>query len=261
METVYAIPGALALAAWFLAVVLYAVGWQQKKKEYGRAGDGLALAGLIAALAGVVWLAWRAPLGFAFTRSSLATGLAVLIVVEYMLLVRSGEERLPARVTLGLAVPLQAYAVGQLWWGVDVAPADVFLPIWAAVGMLAGLVGYASLAVAAIMMVLSSGSSLTTETSSTAPLADGTKFWELEWRFTQIALIALSLSLAARLARAWWGLGQLMIGGFTWALITWLLLVASTYAQMQDAIPRRPARALFALASAMGILSALAMAG
>jgi hypothetical protein len=52
-----------------------------------------------------------------------------------------------------------------------------------------------------------------------------------------------------------------MIGGFTWALITWLLLVASTYAQMQDAIPRRPARALFALASAMGILSALAMAG
>jgi hypothetical protein len=261
METIYAIPSALALAAWFVAVALYAVGWQQAKKEYNRVGDGLALAGLIAALAGMVWFDWRAPVNMAFTRTSLATGLAVLIVLEYGLLAHSRPERLSALVVLAVAVPLQAYAVGRLWWGVDAAPADVFLPIWAAVGTLAGLVGYASLAVAASMMLLSFGLSRTKETISAERPTAHMKLWELEWHPTQIALIALSLSLAVGLARAWWGLGQLMGGGLTWALITWLLLVASTYASMQGAIPRRPARALFALAGVMGILSALAMAG
>jgi hypothetical protein len=184
-----------------------------------------------------------------------------LVVVEYVVLAHSRPERLSALATLALAVSLQAYAVGRLWWGVDAAPADVFLPIWAAAGTLAGLVGYASLAVAASMMLLSFGLARTKETVLTEQLTANTELWKLEWRPTQIALIALSLSLAVGLVRAWWGLGQLMLGGLTWALITWLLLVASTYASMQGAIPRRPARALFALAGVMGILSALAMAG
>jgi hypothetical protein len=261
METVYAISAALALAAWFLAAILYVAGWQRRNKGYDRAGDSLALAGLVAALAGVLWLAWRTPLAWAFTPASLASGLAVLMVVDYGLLAYSRSERLSALATLSLAVPLQAYAVGRLWWGIDVATADVFLPIWAAAGTLVGLAGYASLAVAAIMMVLSFGLSRTQETFSAEWLTAVTGLRKLEWRSTQIALIAVSLSLAAGLARAWWGLGRLMLGSSALALTTWLLLVASMYAQMQGSLSRRPARALLALASLMGILAALAMAG
>jgi hypothetical protein len=260
METVYAISGALALAAWFLAAVLYAAGWQQGKKDYDRVGDGLALTGLGLALAGMIGLAWHTPVNSAVTRTSQAAGLAVLMVAHYGLLAHSRPERLSALAALSLVVPLQAYAVGRLWWGVDLATADVFLPIWAVIGTLVGLVGYASLAVAAIMMLLSFGLSRTRETFSAEWLTAVTGLRKLEWRSAQIALIAVSLSLAAGLARAWWGLGRLMPGGSVWALTTWLLLVASMYAQMQGAIPRRPARALLGLASVMGILAALAMA-
>jgi hypothetical protein len=261
METIYAIAAALALAGWFLAAILYVAGWQRGKKGYNQAGDGLALVGLVAALVGLLWLAWRAPLTSAFTRTSLASGLAVLMVVVYGLLAYSRPERLSALATLGLAVPLQADAVGRLWWGIDGATTDVFLPIWAAASTLVGLAGYASLAVAAIMMVLSFGLSRTQEKFSAEWLTAVAGLRKLVWRAAQIALIAVSLSLATGLARAWWGLGRLMLGGSAPALTTWLLLVASMYAQMQGATSRRPARALLALASLMGILSALAMTG
>jgi hypothetical protein len=82
----------------------------------------------------------------------------------------------------------------------------------------------------------------------------------LEWQSWQIALVALSLSLSMGLVRIWWGLGQVIVGGVPWALITWLLLAASAYGLMQGATHRRSARAILVLACVIGIVSVLTMA-
>jgi hypothetical protein len=162
---------------------------------------------------------------------------------------------------LGLAVPLQAYAVGRLWWGVEAVPQGAFLPLWMTLRTLTGLVGYGSLTVGAgttlLVFVLSRAWGRLSEGHKVA----GVGLPVLAWRSFQIALVALSVSLLIGLIRSWWGLGQVMVGGSVWSLATWLLLLAGVYGLIQAAIPRRITRALLVLAGVVAIVAALAMAG
>jgi hypothetical protein len=259
MDSIYAAPGTMVLVEWLLAAVLYTVGWYQSKYGLRRVSDGLALAGLVTALASVGWLAWDVSPKLALARSSLATGLAVSALAVYAVVAHRRTERLSALAMLGFAIPLQAYAVGRLWWGIEVAPPDIFLPLWMTLRTLTGLVGYGALIVAATVIILSFALSRTRGQLSMDQLTAAAGLSALEWRSWRIALIALSVSLSAGLIRSWWGLGQVMAGGFVWALITWLLLVAGAYGLTQGALPRRPARVLLVLACAVAIIAVLTM--
>lgn len=275
MDSVYALPGLVALAEWFLAAMLYVVGWYRTKYSLNRAGDGLVLAGLVTTLAGVAWLGWDVSANLVLARSSLAAGLAVAMLAVYALLARRRTERLSALAILGLAIPIQAYAAGRLWWGGEVVPPATFMPLWLVFRVATGLVGYGGLAVAATAITLSfTLSRMPTYRSPLGidPPQGRDKFspaWvvaamglsALEWRSVQIALVALSVSLSAGLIRSWWGLGQVMADGITWALITWLFLAAGAYGLMQGAVARRLARALFLFACVIGAVAVLTISG
>jgi hypothetical protein len=261
IDSIYAAPGAIVLVEWLLAAVLYVVGWYQSKYGLRRVSDGLALAGLVTALASVGWLAWDVSPKLALARSSLATGLAVSALAVYAVLAHRRTERLSAFGMLGFAIPMQAYAVGRLWWGVEVVPSGIFLPLWVTLRTLTGLVGYGALIVAATVIILSFALSRARGQLSADQLTAAAGLSTLEWRSWRIALIALSVSLSMELIRSWWGLGQVMAGGFVWALVTWLLLVAGAYGLAQGALRRRPARVLLVLAGAIAIVAAVMMGG
>jgi hypothetical protein len=260
MFSAYAMPGAVALVEWLLAATLYAVGWYRMKYGLYRVGDGLVLAGLVTALAGVAWLAWDVSPDMVLARSSLATGLAVSALIVYAVLARRPTEGLPAAAMLVFAIPIQVYAVEQLCWRVEAVPLGVFLPVWMAFHALTGLIGYGGLAVSGMMIILSFALSRMGGKLSANQLAAAVGLPALEWRSLQIALVALSVSLSVGLIRLWWGLGQVVVGGFAWALITWLLLAAGAYGCMQGAIPRRPARGLLVLACVVSVVAVLSMA-
>jgi len=259
MDAVYALPGAVALVEWLLACLLYALGWYRAKYDLNRVGDSLALAGLATALANVAWLAWELSPGLALTKSSLATGLAASAVAVYAVLAHRRTERLSAFMVLGLGVLFQAYAVGRLWWGVESVPPALFLPRWAAVHLLTGLVGYGGLVVAATLTILSFMLSRLKGRLDLNQLSAGVGLWTLQWRSLQIALVAVTASLSAGLITTWWGLGQVMADGLAWALITWLLLAAGAYGLLQGAAPPRLARALLVLAGAVACVTVLAV--
>jgi hypothetical protein len=261
MSTAYAIPGTAALVEWVLAVVLFAVGWHSARRELNPWGEGLTVAGVVTTSAGVVWLALGKSINLALSRSSLATGFAVCLLVGYALFAHGREERLSALATLGLAVPVQAYAVGRLWWGLASEPQELFLPAWQVLRVLAGLLGYASLAVAAIMIVLSFVLARAADRLSEGQLSAAKDLVSVEWLSLQVALVALTLSLSAGLIHAWWGLGHVLDGSFPWAPVTWLLMVSGLYALLQGALPRRSARGLLVLAALTGIMAVLAMGG
>lgn len=261
MDSVYAIPGAVALLEWLLAAALYAVAWHRMKYGLNRMGDGLAVAGLVTSAVGIAWLAWDGLANLALGRSGLATGLAASTLIVYAVLAHRRMERLSAFLVLGFAIPIQAYAVGRLWWGVEAVPPGMFLPLWLAFRTLAGLVGYGGLAVGATMIVLSFVLTRMRGKLSVDRLTAAVGLPALEWRSLQIALVALSASLSVELIRSWWGLGQVMADGLTWALITWLLLTAGIYGLMQGGAPRRPARALLVLACVVELVAVLTMAG
>jgi hypothetical protein len=255
MDALYVLPSAVALAEWLLACLLYALGWYRAKYVLNRVGDSLAVAGLATALANVAWLAWELspslasrPAGLALTKSSLATGLAASAVVVYAVLAHRRTERLSAFMVLGLGVLFQAYAVGRLWWGVESVPPALFLPGWAAVRLLTGLVGYAGLVVVATCTILSFTLSSLKGRLDADQLSAGIGLWTLQWRSLQIALVAVTASLSVGLIYAWWGLGQVMADGLAWALIIWLLLAAGAYGLLQGAAPSRLARVLLVLA-------------
>jgi hypothetical protein len=259
MGSIYAAPGAVALVGWLLAAVLYAVGWYRPRYSLDRVRGGLVVVGLASALAGVAWLAWDVSPNLALTRSSLATGLAVSALVVYAILAHRPTDKLSALAILGFAIPVQAYAVGRLWWGVEVVPSGIFLPLWMALRTLTGLVGYGALIVAATAITLSFTLSRMRGQFFIHWLAAAAGLSTLEWRSWRIALVALGVSLSAGLIRSWWGLGQVMAGGFVWALITWLLLVAGAYGLTQGALRRRPARVLLVLAGVVAIVAAVTM--
>lgn len=261
MTAVYAIPGAVALAEWLIASVLYAVGWYRMQNVLNRLGDALVLAGLVTASIGVGWIIWDVSVALALAGGGLATGLGISALAVYATLAYQRRERLSALVMLGLAIPLQAYAVGRLWWGVEAVPREAFLPLWMMLRTLTSLVGYGSLTVGVGMILLIFALSRAWDKLSEGHKAAGVGLSTLEWRSFQIALVALSVSLLADLVRSWWGLGQLVVGGSAWALATWLLLLAGVYGLIQAAIPRRLTRALLVLAGVVGIVAALAMAG
>jgi hypothetical protein len=261
MTSVYAVPEAIALAEWLFAGVLYAIGWYRMQNVLNRLGDAMVLAGMVTALTGVEWMMWDVSATLALASGSLATGLAISALAVYATLAYQRKERLSALAMLGLAVPLQAYAVGRLWWGVEVVPQEAFLPLWMVLCTLISLVGYSSLAVGAGMILLVFALSQAWDRLSEGHKAAGVGLWVLEWRSFQIALVALSLSLLMGLIRSWWGLGQVMVGGCVWALATWFLLLAGAYGLIQASIPRRLTRALLVLAGAVAIVAALAMAG
>jgi hypothetical protein len=261
MDSVYAIPGAVALVEWLLAAALYTVGWYRTRYDSNQVADGLALAGLVTALAGVVWLTWDVGANLWLARSSLATGLAVSTLAVHLALSHRRTERLSSLFTLAFAIPVQAYAVGRLWWQVEVVPSTEVLPFWTALRTLTGLVGYGSLTTGVALITLSYIVARMKSRISVDRLMPTAGLPALEWRSSQIALIALSISLWVGLIRSWWGLGQVMVDGFGWALVTWLLLVAGTYGLMQGAVPRGLARALLALACAVGLAAVLMMAG
>lgn len=261
MDSVYAIPGAVALVEWFLAGTLYVVGWYRTKPSLNRMADGLSLAGLVTALAGVAWLIWDVSTSLALARSSLATGLAVSALTVHMILARRRTERLSTLLTLGFALPIQAYAVGRLWWKIEVVPPGVFLPVWMAFRTLTGLVGYGCLVAGAALIILSFTPPKMRDRLSLDRLATAPRLLALEWRFFRVALVALTVSLSAELIRSWWGLGQVTGGGFIWALTTWLLLTAGGYGLIQGGVPRRLAYVLLILACVAGVVAALTMAG
>jgi hypothetical protein len=209
----------------------------------------------------VVWLAWDKNINLALSRSCLATGFAVCLLAVYALFARRREERLSALATLGLAVPVQAYAVGRLWWGLAGETQEFFLVVWQVLHVLAGLLGYASLAVAAIMIVLSFTLARAADRLSEGQLSAAKDLALVEWRSLQVALIAITVSLSAGLIHAWWGLGHVLDGSFPWAPVTWLLMVSGLYALLQGALPRRSARGLLVLAALTGIMAVLAMGG
>ena len=260
MDPVYAIPGAVALVEWILALVLYAIGWHRTRYELCRIGDGLFLAGFITALASLGWIAWGTPDHLALTRSGLASALAVSAVGVYAILARGRAERLSAAAMLGFAIPLQSYAVGRLWWGLEAMPPGAFLPQWMAVVVVIAMVGYGGLAVSAMMILLSFGLSRLKDELSLDQSTAAAGLFALEWGSVQVALVALSAALVWGLLRLWWAAGRIMTGDSVWALITWLLLAAGAYGLMQGAAPRRPVRALLVLACAAGMVAVLAMA-
>jgi hypothetical protein len=261
MESTYAIPGAVALVEWLLAAALYTFGWYRTKYNSDQVADGLAVAGLVTALAGVAWLTWDVAANLWSARSSLATELAVSMLAIHMILSRRRTERLSTLLTLAFVIPVQAYAVGRLWWQVEVVPSTELLPFWTAFRTLTGVVGYASLAAGAALITLSYILAWMKGKIPVDRLTAAAGLPALEWRSCQIALIALSISLWAGLIRSWWGLGQVIVDGSGWALVSWLLLVAGTYSLVQGAVPRGLARALLVLACAVGLAAALMMAG
>ena len=258
MDFVYVIPGIVALIEWLLAAVLYAVGWYRLKSGLNRFGDSLVVAGLVTALGGVAWLLWAAALHLGLIRSSLATGLAGSALIVYAVLAHRRDERLTAMAMLSFAIPVHAFAIAQwLWWGTGASLPEAFLPLWTALRALTGLVGYGGLAMSAMMILLSFTLTRTQNRLSVDHLRAAIGLPALEWQSWQIALVALSLSLSVGLIRTWWGLGQMIARGISWALITWLLLAASAYGLMQGAAHRRSARALLVLAGGVGIVSVL----
>ena len=159
-------------------------------------------------------------------------------------------------------IPIQAVAVGQLFGrGVEVFLPKTFLPLWMLLRTLTGLVGYGGLAVSAMMILLISALARMKERLSVDQLAAGIGLRALEWKSWQIALVALSVSASIGLIRAWWGTGQVMLGGNNWALITWLLVAASAIGLMQGATAPRLARVLVVLACMVGAFSVLTVAG
>jgi hypothetical protein len=159
---------------------------------------------------------------------------------------------------LGLSMLFQAYAVGRLGWGVESVPPAVFLPGWAVVRLLTGLVGYGGLVVVATLTILSFTLSRMKGRLDADQLSAGVGLWALQWRSLQIALVAVTFSLSVGLIYAWWGLGQVMADGLAWTLITWLLLAAGAYGLIQGAAPARLARALLVLAGAVACVTILA---
>jgi hypothetical protein len=261
MESIFAIPGAVALVEWFLAAALYTLGWYRTKTNADQVADGLALAGLVTALAGVAWLTWDVAANLWLARSSLATELAVSILAIQLILSRRRTERLSTLLTLAFAIPVQAYAVGRLWWQVEVVPSTGLLSFWTAFRTLTGVVGYASLATSTALIILSFVLARMKNKVPGDRLTAAVGLSALVWRSCQIALIALSVSLWAGLIRSWWGLGQVMVDGLGWALVSWLLLVAGTYGLVQGAVFRGLARALLVLACAVGLVAVLMLAG
>ncbi len=258
MDFVYVIPGIVALVEWLLAAILYAIGWYRLKSGLNRFGDSLVAAGLVTALGGVVWQVWASALHPGLIRSSLATGLAGSALVVYAAIAHRRDERLSALAMLAFAIPVHAFAIAQwLWWGTGASLPEAFLPLWTALRTLTGLVGYGGLAMSAMMILLSFILTRTQKRLSVEHLRAAKGLPVLEWKSWQIALVALSLSLSVGLIRTWWGLGQMIAGGMSWALITWLLLAASAYALMQGATHRPLARALLFLAGGVGIVSVL----
>lgn len=262
MDFSYAIPGVAALIEWLLAAALYGLGWYRVKHDLYRFGDSLSAAGLVTALGGAVWLASQASLNPALVRSSLATGLAVSALVIYAVLARGRTERLPAAVMLGFAILIQSFAVVHMFWpGTEATLPQAFLPLGIALSTLTGLVGYGGLAVSAMMVLLSFTLARMRQKLSLDRLKAALGLRKLEWQSWQIALVALSISISISLIRTWLGLGQVMVGNFPWALITWLLLAAGAYGLLQGAAQSRLARALLVLACVAGIVSVLTMAG
>jgi hypothetical protein len=223
----------------------------------GRLGDSLAVAGMVTALADVAWRAWwiSAP-ALAFARSSLVTGLAVATLVVYAALAAHRAERLSAFPLLALAIPAQAYAVGRLWWGVEVIPQDVFGPLWLIPGVLAGLVGAGALGVGAATMGLAAASE---KAPDRLPALQAAELPVLGEEAVHLALVNLSVSLALVSARSWWGLGQVVSGGLVWSTVAWLLLVAGAYGLTQPGISRRLWLALLVPAFAAAIGGLLTM--
>jgi hypothetical protein len=262
MDFIYAIPGIVALVEWFLAAALYAVGWYRLKSGLNRYGDGLVVAGLVTALGGAAWLIWAATLNLGLIRSSLATGLVVSALAVYAVIAYRRDERLSALAMLVFAIPVQAFAMAQLlWWGAETSLPEAFLPLWMVLRTLTGLAGYGGLAVSAMLIILSFTLTRMQNRLSLDHLTAAIGLAALEWGSWQIALVALSLSSSIGLIRTWWGLGQVIVGGIPWALITWLLLAASAYGLIQGAAHRRSTRALLVIAGAVGIVSVLTMAG
>lgn len=257
MESIYAVPGTAGLVEWLLAAVFYAFGWYRAKYGFNRLGDGLVVAGWVTSLAGVAWLAWDVSPSLALTRSSLAAGLGAAAVAVYAVLAHGRKERLSAILILALAIPAQAYAAGRLWWGVEIAPPEMFLPLWVTLGTLTGLVGYGALGVGVLVTFLDFAFSRARARLPEDQLPVAAGLLVLEWRSLQTALVALSISLLVELIRSWWGLGQVPVDDFAWGLITWLLLSAGMVGLMQDSIPRRPARAILVLAGTAAIIAVL----
>ncbi len=261
MNFSYAIPGIVVLVEWILAAVIYAVGWYGPKDDLNPVGDALAVAGVVTALVGIVWLAWSAPADLALIQSSLATGLAVSTLTIYAVLSRRPRQRLSAFAVLTFAILVQAYAVGRLWLGGEAIQPEIILPAWMVIRTVTGLAGYGGLAVAATLILLSFALSRIEGTLPDDRLKAFRDLSTLEWQSLQIALVALSASLSVGLIRSWWGLGQVLVGGSAGALVTWLLLTAGAFGLMQDAVPLRLARVLLVLACLAGVVALLTMAG
>jgi hypothetical protein len=256
MNFVYAIPGIAALIEWALAAALYALGWYRTRPDLNRFGDSLATAGFVTAFFWGGWLVLITEL-----QSGLATGLALSALAVYAVIARRRPGRLSAAVVLSFANLVQIYAVGQvLWRGAKAAMPVTYPPLWMGLRTLIGLVGYGALTVSALMILLSVTLIRARGRLPVAQLAAVMGLPGLEWRSWQIALVALSLSLSIGLIHTWWGLGQVMVGGFPWALITWLLLAAAAFGLIRGATPRRPARTLLVLAWLFGLVSVLTIA-
>jgi hypothetical protein len=257
MGLLYILPGAAALFEWLLAAVLYAASWRWPRRSWlGRLGDSLAVAGMVTALADIAWRASIAAPVLAFARSSLVTGLAVVTLVVYAALAAHRTERLSAFLLLALAIPAQAYAIGRLWWRVEVIPQDVFGLLWLIPGVLAGLVGAGALGVGAAMMGLAAASE---KAPDRLPALQAAELPVLGEEAVHLALVNLSVSLALVLARAWWGLGQVVSGGLVWSAVAWLLLAAGAYGLTQQRISRRLWLALLVPAFAAAIGGLLTM--
>ena len=256
MELVYILPGAAALIEWALAAALYAAGWRRLRRGFGRVGDSLVVAGMVTALADVVWRAWVGVPELALARSSLSTGLAVATLAVYAALAARRTERLSAFLILAFAVPAQAYAVGRLWWKVEVIPQEVFGPVWLALGVLSGLIGAGALGVGAAMLALAVAPE---KVQGRLPMSEAVKLPVLSEWAVRLALVALSVSASLDLVRAWWGLGQAMSGRLTWLLIAWLLLAAGVVSLAQEGVSRRLSLALLVPAFVAAIGGLLTM--
>jgi hypothetical protein len=82
----------------------------------------------------------------------------------------------------------------------------------------------------------------------------------VEGRAVQVALVSLSVSLAAGLVHTWWGLGQVVAAGNAWVLAAWLLLAGGAYGLMHGVVAGRLARVLLVAGGILGVLAALGMA-
>ena len=236
MELLYTLPGAAALFEWFLAAVLYAASWRWPRRSLGRVGDSLAVAGMVTTVADVAWRTWMAAPALAFARSSLVAGLAVATLAVYAALAAHRTERLSAFLLLALAIPAQAYAVGRLWWGVELIPQDAFGLLWLIPGVLTGLVGAAALGVGAATLGLAAASE---KAPDRLPALQAAELPALGAGAVDLALVNLGMSLAFVLTRSWWGLGQVVSDGLVWSAVAWLLLAAGTYGLTQEGISRR----------------------